>query len=91
MADVVVKIKIMPTGTDINLENLSKLCKEKIEQHGGMVHKMEQEEVAFGLKALVFTFLADEKKINTDKLEADLRELPDVSSVDIIDVRRAFG
>ena len=81
----------MPTGPDVDMDKLSEACKEKITEAGGMVHKTEQEEVAFGLKALIFTFLGDEKKINVDRIEASLKELQDVSSVDIIDVRRAFG
>lgn len=91
MADVVVKLKIMPLGPNINLESLSNQSKEIIENEGGMVHKTELEDVAFGLKAIIFTFLGDEKKINLDKIEAKLKKLKDVSSVDIIDVRRAFG
>lgn len=81
----------MPTGTDVDLDRLTETCKAKIEEKGGMVHKTEKEEVAFGLKALVFVFLGDEKKINVDEIEASLKELPEISTIDIIDVRRAFG
>jgi len=91
MADVIVKLKIMPKGPDVNLDELAKAAKEKIEAAGGMVHKTEQEEVAFGLKALIFVFLGDEKKINIDRIEASLKELDEVSTIDVIDVRRAFG
>lgn len=91
MADVIVKLKVMPTGPDVELDKLAGICKAKIEEAGGMVHKTEQEEVAFGLKALVFVFLGDEKKINIDRIEASLKEIPEVSTIDIIDVRRAFG
>jgi len=91
MADVIVKLKIMPTGVDIDLDALASTCKEKITSAGGMVHKIETEDVAFGLKAIIITFLGDEKKINTEKIEADINSLPEVSSTDIVDVRRAFG
>ena len=91
MADVIVKLKVMPVGVDVDLDKLSEACKAKIEEKGGMVHKAEQEEVAFGLKSITFTFLGDEKKINVDEIEASLKELPELSTMDVIDVRRAFG
>lgn len=91
MADVIVKMKVMPTGVDIDLDKLAKSCEEIINAAGGKVHKKEQEEVAFGLKAIVFIFLGDEKQINIDEIEAKLKEIKDVSTVDILDVRRAFG
>ena len=91
MADVIVKLKVMPTGTEVDLDKLAKSCEEIIKAAGGSVHKKEQEPVAFGLKALTFLFIGDEKEMKIDPIEEKIKNLPEVSTVDIIDVRRAFG
>ncbi len=92
MADVVIKLKIMPESVESDLNSLKDACKQEIERLGGHVHSIEEQPIAFGLKALIYTFLADEK-IGSDmeKLESCLKEKVGIGSVDIIDVRRAFG
>jgi elongation factor 1-beta len=91
MADVIIKLRIMPTGPEVDLVKIREACEQKIKAVGGMVHKVTEEPVAFGLKSIVFVFLLDEKSANTDKMEAELKQVPDVQSTEIIDVRRAFG
>ncbi|MBD3263333.1 elongation factor 1-beta [Candidatus Woesearchaeota archaeon] len=91
IADVIIKLKVMPIGPEVDMEELSNKCKTKIESANAEVHKTDIQEVAFGLKAIIFTFIGDEKTINADKIEADINALENVSTTDIIDVRRAFG
>lgn len=92
MADVIIKLKVMPSSTDINLNILQKFCEDKIKEFGAkMIHSVKQEPIAFGLKALVFTFLADEKKGDTEKLEIQIKTSKEVQSAEVIDVRRAVG
>jgi translation elongation factor aEF-1 beta len=47
--------------------------------------------VAFGLKAIDFLFVMDEKMGDTEPLEAQLREIEGINSVETTDVRRAVG
>lgn len=91
MAKVIIKIKIMPESPDANLEEIKKGCREKMEGAGGYVHSVVEEPVAFGLKAIIFIFMIDEKDANMDRAEASLKSVPGVSSVDVLDVRRAVG
>ncbi|MEM4247925.1 MAG: elongation factor 1-beta [Candidatus Nanoarchaeia archaeon] len=91
MGDVVIKLKVMPIGPEADLSKIKEACEQKIKAAGGIVHKTSEEPVAFGLKSIVFVFLLDEKSANTDKLEAELRQIPDVQSTEIVDVRKAFG
>ena len=48
------------------------------------------EPIAFGLNAIILQFMIDES-IALDGIEDRLRVIPTVSSIDIIDFRRAFG
>jgi len=92
MAYVMVQLRVMPTGTDVDLEKLKAECKKKIEAFGiKAFHSVKDEPIAFGLKAIDFTFMMDEKQSNTDKLEADIRQVEGVNSAEILDVRRALG
>ncbi len=91
MGDVIIKLRVMPTGPEVDLVKIREACEQKIKAIGGMVHKVTEEPVAFGLKSIVFVFLLDEKSANTDKMEEELRQVPDVQSTEIVDVRKAFG
>ena len=91
MALVYVKLKIMPSSPDVDLEVLKKLCKQKITDFGGNIHDTEEQPIAFGLKAVIITFAYDESKGITDPLEEDIAKLDQVASAEAIDVRRAIG
>ena len=91
MARVIVTLKIMPEGTSTNLDEVSKNVIEKINFFGGEVGKQEIEPVAFGLCALKVFFVMDEAKGSTEKLEQDIAKIKGISSVEVIDVRRAIG
>jgi len=90
-AQVIITLKVMPTGPEVNLEQLKKAVAPLITKFGGHIHKEEIEPVGFGLKAINFLFIADESKGGTDNLEADIAKVKHVESVQITDVRRAIG
>jgi elongation factor 1-beta len=92
MADVIVKIRVMPESPEIDLNNLHKEIDVLIKGFGSRGnHNVTQEPVAFGLKALVFLFMIDEKKSNLDELENKIRAIPGINSAEVVDVRRATG
>jgi len=91
MGIAALQIKVMPTSPEVDLEKLKKDLEEKIIQVGAIrVEKTEEQDVAFGLKAVIITIAWPEEQ-ETDKAEAALKEVENVSSVDTIDYRRAFG
>lgn len=90
MGTAAIKIKIMPEGLDSNLEEIKEGVKKGIESEGGVVVKFEEEEIAFGLKALIATFAWPEEK-DTGLAEGLCKKVAGVSQVDIIDYRRAVG
>jgi len=91
MAQVIITLKIMPSGVDTDLGKIEEEAKDKISEFGGEVGKREEEPVAFGLKALKLIFVMDEGLGSTESLEEQISKIKGVQSVDVTDVRRAVG
>ena len=92
MADVVVTLRIMPQGTEINLAEIeSKAKKEIVDFCNSKEFKTNIEPIAFGLKALNIFFVMDESKGSTEALENKISRIDGVESVEVTDVRRAVG
>lgn len=92
MANVVATIKIMPESPEVDLNKVEADAKKKIIDFAGEGDmKIEQEPIAFGLKALKIIFIMSEDKGSTEPLEDSLSEIQGVNSVEVIDVRRAVG
>ena len=91
MAEVVITFKIMPEGLDVDLNKIVNSIKKVVKKFGGDVGRVEEEPVAFGLKALKIIFVIDENKGSTDELEEEISKLKGVKSVNVVDVRRAIG
>lgn len=84
------KIKLMPESTSIDLIKLQDFIKEAIERIGGKATDFEEQDIAFGLKALIVGVRISED-IDGNKIEEVLAKLEGVSSLDIIDYRRAIN
>jgi len=91
MARVLITLKIMPKNLKVDLSKLEEEVFKKIEEFGGNIGKSNQEDVAFGLKAVIISFFSDETKSNLDPLEESIQKMKNVESVSIIEVRRALG
>ena len=86
----IVKIKIMPTSVETDLEEIKSKVKDLIENNEGTNTGFEEEPIAFGLKAVIVTFYWNEEK-ELGNLEKSLETLENVNSIQIIDMRRAIG
>ncbi len=92
MARVVVTLKIMPEGIDVDLDKLKEKSIKIIEGFNKKQEiRVEKEPIGFGLIALKFIFVMDESTGSTEPLEEKLKQIDGVSSVDVVDVRRAIG
>ena len=92
MARVVATIKIMPESPESDLSLIQNSAEEEIKNFAGETQiKTELEPVAFGLIALKIIFVMDEDKGSTEKLEETIKTIPEVKSVETVDVRRAIG
>jgi len=96
MASVVVTLKIMPSGPEVNLDEVYKQAIKQIKDFVDLKHKdgevkKEIEPIGFGLKALKILFVMDESIGGTDNLEENIKQIKGIESVETTDVRRAVG
>lgn len=91
MAYVIITLRVMPGGIEVDLNSIKSEIEHKIISFEGKIVRVEEEPIAFGLKALKFAFTMNEKKGATDSLEEDISSLDGINSVEVIDVRRTLG
>jgi translation elongation factor aEF-1 beta len=91
MAKVYIKVKIMPESPETDLSTIEVEVKKIVEKDGSKYHTSEIIPIAFGLKAFEFIFMRDESKGDAEPMEKEFAKIKGVQSVDVIDVRRAFG
>ena len=89
MGSINVRIKIMPSSPSDDLKKIEDNAKKIIEKNGGKGSIFEEEPIAFGLKAVIVTFLYPEEK-ELEEVESQLGKIENVKSVQIIDMRRAL-
>lgn len=90
MGTAAVKMKLMPSSPDVDLENLKKNIEKILENEDVSHSSFEEEPIAFGLKAVIATFGWPEEK-ELESLEKAFSEIENVNSVQLIDIRRAIG
>ncbi len=90
MGIAAVKIKIMPSSPEVNLEKIKESAKNLVEKTGGKNCKFEEEPIAFGLNAIIAFFAWPEEQ-ELEKLEEKLKKIDNINSIQVIDIRRAFG
>ena len=80
----------MPTSPDVNLEEIKENAKKIVEDNKGRNCRFEEEPIAFGLKAVMVFFDIDEST-EMEPIEQGLEKIENVNSVQVVDMRRAFG
>jgi len=85
MGDVIVTFKVMPTGTDVNLDELEQKIKEFVKPTG-----VNREPIAFGLVALRVTKVIPDAGGELDKVENVMRALEGVGDVEVVELTRAL-
>jgi translation elongation factor aEF-1 beta len=89
MGVAALQIKVMPSS-EADLTKLEEKIRINLEKAGAIRVTIEIQEVAFGLKAMIVTIAWPEQK-DTDEAEKAIQEIEEVSSLDVVDYRRAFG
>jgi elongation factor 1-beta len=90
MGTMLVTYKIMPTSPEVNLEELQIKIKEVLEEFKGENVRFTQEPIAFGLIAIKAGFDLNES-LELDPIQEKLQSIEEVSSIEVDDMRRAFG
>ena len=85
-----VTLRVMPESPEQDLQAIQKNVEEFVNKEEGKVSKVEEEPVAFGLKALII-FLGWPEEKDTEPLEEEVQKIQGVSSAQVTDIRRAFG
>ncbi len=85
-----IQYKIMPESLEIDLKIIEEKIKSILEEMGGIFSGVEEEPIAFGLKALIVSFGYPEEK-EIDEIGNKFNEIEGVSSTEMIDYRRALG
>lgn len=87
MGEVLAVLRIMPEDVEVDLEELKRSISEKIPEEVE-IHKIEEEPIAFGLKALRITVIVSDTVGGTDPVEEAIREIDGVKSVEVVDLHR---
>lgn len=91
MGVAALKIKIMPESVGKDLSSLKEDLKEKLKKAGAIkINHVEEDLIAFGLKAVIITLAWPEDKETDIALNA-VKDNKEVKSAEVLDYRRSFG
>ena len=88
MARLLLRTKILPTGTEIDLENVAKKIGTVLKD-GIKLSKYTKEPLAFGLYFLNAEFSLDDKEGQMDSLENAIRSIEGVGEFEVLGMSRA--
>jgi len=87
MGEVAAKIRIMPTGMDVDLKKLREEL-TKVVPKGARLHGFSEEPVAFGLKALMVVVKVGDLEGGTEKVEEAFVKVKGVENVSVEELGR---
>ena len=87
MGDVAAKIGIMPTGMDVDLNELKNALTKAVPK-GARLHGFSEEPVAFGLKALMVVIKVGDLEGGTELVEEAFGKVKGVENVSVEELGR---
>jgi elongation factor 1-beta len=87
MSKVAARMKVMPQDTDVDLDALQERLGESLPE-GANVSRIDREDVAFGLVALLPTVIIPDDAGGTEAVEEAFQDVGGVESVKVDEVGR---
>ncbi len=87
MGEVAIQVKVMPDTPEVDLKKLSDRITSVVSDNG-RIYACEVQPIAFGLKALLITFIVEDKEGGSEALEEAIANVDDVESVQVVAVTR---
>ena len=87
MAKLLLVIKILPTGTEINLDELTNSVKQNLKD-GIKLKQSVIEPLAFGLEFIKAQFVLDDAEGQMESLETSVKSIDGVSEFEVLNMSR---
>ena len=87
MAKLLLVIKILPTGTEINLDELTNSVKQNLKD-GIELKQSAIEPLAFGLEFIKAQFVLDDAEGQMESLETSIKSVDGVSEFEVLNMSR---